>query len=424
MNYANFTKKAPLILVVIVLSFQFAAAQENIIASTITTFVSPDNSYAALNEFLNSANHSIYLNAYTFTSGDISWTLAGISKKNISITVILEDSPAGGLPEEEARAIEILKNASALVYFTNESFRFNHAKYIVVDNASVLVTTENFGESGFPKDNRYGNRGWGAIIVSRELGEYFAELFYRDLAKAKEADLKGKNFVEDEEKLVKKIGYSPVFETKRYIGNFKVVPVVAPENNAALETVLQFLSSANKSIKGEIFYAYKYWGRGDSASVETAPNLFLEEVIKAAERGVEATLLLDSTWYNVDKKDPRSNYHTVEYLNNLSIIKNIPLNAKLLDKSTGIEKLHAKGVAIDGSAVLISSINWNENSPRNNREVGVIIYGEPAKYFEEVFDHDWEGRKTEKTEIYWRRGIALAALLIVLAFYFIRNRKG
>jgi len=410
------------ILFVLLFSFSSANAQ-TIAAESITAFVSPDSSYAALSEFLGSANYSVYLNAYTFTSADIALSLADISKKNISITVILEDSPAGGMPEEEGNVIKILKNVSASVYFTNESFRFNHAKYIVIDNSSVLITTENFGESGFSKDSRYGNRGWGAILVGRELGEYFAELFHRDLAKAKEADLKGKKFVEDEEKLGKKIGYSPVFETKKYIGNFRVVPVVAPENDAALETVLQFLSSANKTIKGEIFYAYKYWGRGNNASVETAPNLFLEEVIEAAERGVEAKLLLDSTWYNVDKKDPRSNNYTMEYLNNLSMIENIPLKAKLLDKSTGIEKLHAKGVVIDSGAVLISSINWNENSPRNNREVGVIIYGEPAGYFEEIFDHDWKSLKTEKTEKYGKEGIVLAILFIALAFYFISRKN-
>jgi len=39
--------------------------------------------------------------------------------------------------------------------------------------------------------------------------------------------------------------------------------------------------------------------------------------------------------------------------------------------------------------VLVSSINWNENSPRNNREIGVIAEGPVADYFVGKFFTDW-----------------------------------
>jgi phosphatidylserine/phosphatidylglycerophosphate/cardiolipin synthase-like enzyme len=45
---------------------------------------------------------------------------------------------------------------------------------------------------------------------------------------------------------------------------------------------------------------------------------------------------------------------------------------------------------IDNESVLISSINWNENSVLNNREAGIIIKNkELAKYYAEVFFYDW-----------------------------------
>jgi len=45
---------------------------------------------------------------------------------------------------------------------------------------------------------------------------------------------------------------------------------------------------------------------------------------------------------------------------------------------------------VDNSSVLISSINWNENSVTNNREAGIIIENEEvARYYASVFYYDW-----------------------------------
>ena len=53
-------------------------------------------------------------------------------------------------------------------------------------------------------------------------------------------------------------------------------------------------------------------------------------------------------------------------------------------------KVHNKGMIVDNRTVLISSINWNENSLTRNREAGVIIQNEDvASYYASVFFHDW-----------------------------------
>jgi phosphatidylserine/phosphatidylglycerophosphate/cardiolipin synthase-like enzyme len=52
--------------------------------------------------------------------------------------------------------------------------------------------------------------------------------------------------------------------------------------------------------------------------------------------------------------------------------------------------VHNKGVIVDNKSVLISSINWNENSFTNNREVGVIItHPSIAQYYCQIFLADW-----------------------------------
>jgi phosphatidylserine/phosphatidylglycerophosphate/cardiolipin synthase-like enzyme len=46
---------------------------------------------------------------------------------------------------------------------------------------------------------------------------------------------------------------------------------------------------------------------------------------------------------------------------------------------------------------LISSINWNDISVRNNREVGIIIHNESvAKYYESIFFYDWNLEEPSK----------------------------
>jgi phosphatidylserine/phosphatidylglycerophosphate/cardiolipin synthase-like enzyme len=53
--------------------------------------------------------------------------------------------------------------------------------------------------------------------------------------------------------------------------------------------------------------------------------------------------------------------------------------------------LHNKGVIVDNTSVLISSINWNEHSVTQNREAGVIIDNEDvATWYATVFLHDWQ----------------------------------
>jgi phosphatidylserine/phosphatidylglycerophosphate/cardiolipin synthase-like enzyme len=64
--------------------------------------------------------------------------------------------------------------------------------------------------------------------------------------------------------------------------------------------------------------------------------------------------------------------------------------------------VHNKGVIVDNKSVLISSVNWNENSVTRNREVGIIIENDDvANYYSNVFLYDWNLSfpKSHKKEI-------------------------
>lgn len=52
--------------------------------------------------------------------------------------------------------------------------------------------------------------------------------------------------------------------------------------------------------------------------------------------------------------------------------------------------MHAKGVVVDDE-VILGSMNWNNQSARENREVLLAFEGERvASYFATAFDADWK----------------------------------
>ncbi len=375
----------------------------------VVTFVSPDSSLITLEKFLSSANSSLYINVYSFTSPEIARIVKKELDEGTTVYILVEGSPAGGIKPEEKKVLSWLSEEGAYVcLFSSKKLRFNHAKYAIADNTTVLVTTENFGRSGFPAKGR-GNRGWGVILNDEELARALAELFFRDLKSCTPYKYSIPSIITLPEYNEPEIGE---FKPETYRGSFGVELGIAPEN--ALNLTLELIRQANESIDVEMFYAYKYFGRGKEGSVEKTPNLFLKELIDAGRRGVRLRVLLDSTWYNVEKSNPRSNLYTVEYLNEIAEKENLPIKAKLGCFTDRIRKYHVKGMIVDGKAVLLGSVNWNLHSPTKNREIVVVVYGEPAEYFSRIFEHDWKACEKEKDSAHWELLILPAFLLLIL----------
>lgn len=396
-------------IILILLLLPYGTHATELYAPDITAFVSPDSSYASVEEIVDSANSSIYLHFYTFENSYVARRIAAAALRGVEVILVVEESPAGGISDEEKAVLDMLGSVGAAPYYnTDEAIRYNHAKYMIVDNSSVLITTENLGYSGFPVDNSFGNRGWGVIVYGSGVAEYFLNLFFEDIKEAEAVE----NYGISPSYEIKKGKYAPKFKAQKYEGNFLVVPFTAPEE--AIESIISFINSANDSLLIEQFYVYKYWGKRKYGSPETTPNAFLEAAIDAARKGVRVRILLDSTWYNVERDDPVSNYYTVQYINEIARDEALDMEARLADKRTGLEKLHVKGVVIDDKAVLISSVNWNEHSPTKNREIGLIVYGDVAHYFSRVFASDWEGGGKEDNRYLVLLAFALGVAIVII----------
>ena len=117
-----------------------------------------------------SAEHRVLVNVYELTSANITADLINAKKRGVDVEVLLEGGPVGGISPSEKSAIWRLNQSGIPVFemTTPEGghapYRYDHAKYVVIDDRAVLVTSENFGHSGFPPTGETGNRGWGVVM--------------------------------------------------------------------------------------------------------------------------------------------------------------------------------------------------------------------------------------------------------------------
>lgn len=352
-------------------------APQTFTADRVTLFVSPDCSHEVITDVIREADDSILLSMYEFTSVSLAEALADAEHRGVEVTILMEGGPVGGISDSEKGVLNYLSRNGAEI-FTIESegnlparYRYLHTKYLVADREVTVVLSENFKDSGIPA-SRYGNRGWGAAVEDSGVAEYFTEVFADDLA--------GYDIYRWAE------GSEPLPETAQAekavtifkpvtVGNVQVTPVISPDTSFLVGNVLD---SAKHSVDIQQAYIAHY---------PDSENPWLAAALRAAEAGAEVRIQLDGMYYNTDSE--ADNDEIAASVNRRGLEN---LQAKILTDREGILKLHNKGFIIDDETVLISSINWNYNSPTNNREAGLLLESEEAAaYYTRVFSYDWDG---------------------------------
>ncbi|MFZ9888481.1 MAG: phospholipase D-like domain-containing protein [Myxococcota bacterium] len=381
----------------------------------------PDNNYQALIDAFDAAQRRIRVSVYQLTNPQVAEALARRAKAGVEVQLWLEGSPVGGIPDQERYLVEALAAAGAQVYFlasdgkrgVSARYRFDHSKYVLIDDNKVIIGTENYGRTGVPVHPSYGNRGWMVHIENRDFFLQLDEVWRHDLK------LGHRDVVRIEDRPDDPYGFpyrDPHFQPdggliQRGLYRDPARPllvhepmnlelVLSPDTSLHEQrAIIGMIGRARRSLYVEQNSVRRRWGRLKH-TVEETPDLPLEAVVAAARRGVRTRVLLDGTWYNVTGDDDRDNDDTARFLNDLARAEGLDLSAKVINlESAHLEKIHAKGVIVDDKEVFVGSINWSENSFKGNREVGVVI-GNPkvAGYYATLFRRDWaESRLYEAT---------------------------
>jgi hypothetical protein len=253
--------------------------------------------------------------------------------------------------------------------------------------------TENFKATGVPKDPSYGNRGWGIAINNTDLADLYLDVFNADWSVGNPYD-PGDVVAPLQNTDVYTGEYIPISGYQTYdVVNATFQTVVGPDET--INVIVDLINSSTSTIYGEIFYMYPTWNDYPGGQNN---NPFLLALINAAQRSVDIKIILDSTYYNLD--DENDNDEAAQ------ILRAHGIEVKYSNNSGGIDKFHVKGFIVDEEAVMISSLNWNENSATNNREIGVIVNSSTvAIYYVNLFLRDWAEFSSETIPEYGEPGI-------------------
>ena len=348
---------------------------------TLDAFLSPESSMEAYATVVNAAKSQILLNVYEFSSIAMAESLIQAKERGVEVIVLIEGGPVGGVSAEESYVCRMMGGAGIPVWqMTNTGtghapYRYNHAKYIVADGVDALVTSENFGENGFPSKGAFGNRGWGVVIHDPGTAGYFRNVFFSDLNGPGIAPMRDKAGIPEESG--GEVSSSADSHPSRFYGA-NVTPVLSPDSSILIRDIIG-------GAREEILVEQAYITNGSDGEW----NPYLADVIDASRRGVRARVLLDAYWFSVDGTE--DNDEMAATINRLARSEGLPIEARCSQPIGGnVEKIHDKGMIIDGQRVLVSSINWNTNSPSFNREAGVIIDHEGVgSFFKDAFETDW-----------------------------------
>jgi phosphatidylserine/phosphatidylglycerophosphate/cardiolipin synthase-like enzyme len=340
--------------------------------SSVTPFVFPDSKGDPVFRALEKASSEVLISMYILDHREIVSLLMTLLEKGVSVRILLEGSPGGGVPDIEVRYMTALyeKGADIHIIKSNNGYKrydLVHTKYAVIDSETVIITSENWRESSFGS-----NRGWGAVVESAENAEYMRNIFLADF------DIGNYDifFLKDIYPNAAAISV-PLYKARQSAPYDKfrasVKPVLSPD--FSFEFLKREIVNASSRVYAEQMSIQYAW-------TDITTESPLSWSLTAAGNGADVKILADVTFDNED--GAISNYTVVSLINDMD-----GMSARTISGGDNFGLTHNKGVIIDDS-VWISSINWSNAAFMNNREAAIEIQAkEVADYFAGYFMTDW-----------------------------------
>ena len=343
--------------------------------AVVTPFLFPEHGGVPIFKALEAAEETVFINIYFLGSKNMYGLLCDLEENGVDVVLLHEGNPLGiDLEEGYTSYMKQLVDAGGEISFiggvSGDRYSYDHAKYCIIDGETTIVMSENWTDKNlngtvldsYPTSDRYGNRGWGAIIESTEYAAVMKEVFdndsdpqYGDVRKFQDVyvNVTASNLYYD----------SPVGSHTFTSYEAQVAPMLSPDSS--YDTVVHYIQNATERVYSEqqdLGASYAPWN--DSP---------LNEMKKKADQGLDVRFILGGA-------DIGESEAIVNVVNQQSFIK-----AAAMEKPY----VHNKGIVAD-NVTIVNSVNWTDNSFNNNREAGVVIFSKQiSDYFANSFMEDF-----------------------------------
>ncbi|MBN1954873.1 MAG: lamin tail domain-containing protein [Anaerolineae bacterium] len=381
----------------------------------ITVGIAPDNACQVVVDTIRAAETSIEIELYTFTHHDLLQELVLKAQQGVSVTLLLEGGPAGGVADQELWACQQLHEAGGRCYFMvdvdalniQQRYRSIHAKFIVVDRARLLVSSQNMTHSGLPSDDKGdgsgGSRGVVIVTDAPAIVARAAAVFAADCDPANHADitlwapdnpygygLPPEGFVPVQQR--NWITYTVQFPQPLVATGDGFELLTSPDSSLRQDDALLGLvarAGAGDAVYVQQMYEHADWGADPAGD----PNLRLESYIDAARRGARVRILLNAGTFGNEYLPVTENVVTAAYVAAVAAEEGLDLEVELRDPT--LYGVHNKMVLVDlgdeGRYAHLGSINGSETASKLNREMALQVRSDALfDYLYAMFDHDWQ----------------------------------
>ncbi|MBR2255651.1 MAG: lamin tail domain-containing protein [Candidatus Methanomethylophilaceae archaeon] len=344
----------------------------------VTPFLFPESGGVPVYRALESAKDSVFIQIYEMTNIRIYSLLIYLESKGVDVTVMVEGAPVEGFNQSQAFRLKALQNAGGEVLVIGatkdpDRYDLNHAKFAIVDDSTVIVTSENWTADNMNgtvrsisyADEDHGNRGWGAIVKSTGYAGFMKDVFVNDSSDRYDDVRTFDEFMPYAASA--SIGSYESPDTTTVFPSYKaqVTPFLSPDNSYAAQSY--YISNADE----RVYVQQQSLGSSYQNLSDSSPVMMLSQ---AASRGADARFILGST-YNTDTAEKQ-----VGIINSMTAVKAATME---------VPKVHNKGLVVDDVAI-VTSVNWTDNAFNQNREVGVAIHSKAVSdFFADAFIGDF-----------------------------------
>ena len=300
--------------------------------AVLTIAIAPDNAYETVVAQINSAQTTIQGEFHTLENVALGDALSAAASRGVSVTLLLEGGPVGGVTDQEHYLCQQLIEAGSMCAFminnataspkVFDRYDYLHAKFMIIDGERVLIGTQNLSPDSLPSDDKsdgtLGRRGVILITDAPQVVAHLQTIFGRDYDFAHQDIINGVSHLPP-----LPVGFVPITETGgttytvrypypvAFSGVFPFEIVQSPENS--LRDVDGLLGLVNRAGVGDVvlvqqLYERPFWGNNPVDD----PNPRLEAYLNAARRGAQVRILLDE-FFDI-ANDSNSNAVTCAYV--------------------------------------------------------------------------------------------------------------